>query len=131
MPPSRHVLIVDDAAAVRTVLAHMLAQLSPDAMIVAAANGAEALSAVEAQHPDLIITDYQMPVMGGLEFVRTLRAQGLAMPIVALSSDASIADVILLAGANAFLSKPFRVSVFKDLLRSLLPDGEETRAIGQ
>ena len=37
---------------------------------------AEALSAIAEHHADLLITDYQMPIMGGLELVRTLRAQG-------------------------------------------------------
>ena len=72
-----------------------------------------------------------MPVMGGLALVRTLRAQGATMPILVLSSDSSIAEGIHLAGANAFLSKPFRVRALTELLRTLLPNGEETRAIGQ
>ena len=53
------------------------------------------------------------------------------MPILLLSADSRIADVILVAGANAFLSKPFRISALKDLLHTLLPDGAATRAIGQ
>jgi CheY-like chemotaxis protein len=122
---------VDDDDAVRTVLAHVVAQLYPDATIAAAANDAEALGAVTLQCPDLIITDYHMPVMGGLALVRTLRVQGATMPILLLSSDFSIAEGVLVAGANAFLSKPFRVRALKELLRTLVPDGEETRAIGQ
>ena len=52
MPPSCHVLIVDDDAGVRTVLAHVVAQLYPAATIAAATNGTEALSAVAQQHPE-------------------------------------------------------------------------------
>jgi two-component system chemotaxis response regulator CheY len=131
MPPAHHVLIVDDHAEVRTVLVRLLRLLYPDATIAEAAHGAEALSAVTHHPPDLIITDYQMPIMSGLELVRTLRAQGITMSILVLSSDTSMAGAILAAGATAFLPKPFRVRVLRELLRTLLPIDEETHAVGE
>jgi CheY-like chemotaxis protein len=131
MPSSRHVLLVDDHPEVRAVLAHLVAQLCPDATITEAAHGAEALSVAAQQHPDLIITDYHMPIMGGLELVRTLRAQGTTMPILVLSSDISVAEAILAAGATAFLPKPFRVRALRELLPTLLPTDEETQAVGE
>jgi len=119
--PARHILIADDHAEVRAVLAQVVVQLCPDATIVEAAHGGEALSAIAEHHPDLLITDYQMPIMGGHELVRTLRAQGATMPILVLSSDTSIAEGIFTAGATAFLPKPFRVRALRELLRTLLP----------
>ena len=107
MPPARHILIVDDHAEVRAVLARVVAQLCPHATIVEAAHGAEVLSAIIEHHPDLLITDYQMPVMGGLELVRTLGAQGATMPTLVLSSDTSIAEGIFAAGATAFCLSHF------------------------
>lgn len=53
------------------------------------------------------------------------------MPILLLSSDPGIAEAIRAAGATAFLPKPFQINALKELLCTLLPDGEETRAIGQ
>lgn|SRR5262245_9638757 len=131
MPPARHVLLVDDHVEVRAVLAHVVAQLFSEATIAEAASGTEALRATTLHRPDLIITDYQMPIMSGLDLIRTLRAQGSTIPIVVLSSDTSIAEAILAAGATAFLPKPFRISALRDLLRTLLPADQETRALGQ
>ena len=108
MPSSPHVLLVDDHATVRTMLTRVVAQLYPQVTIVEASDGAQALSVATQQHPDLIITDYHMPMMNGLELVRTLRAQGATMPILVLSSDSSIAETVLTAGATAFLLSRFR-----------------------
>jgi len=128
MPPARHILIVDDHLEVRAVLAHVVAQLCPDVTIVEASNGAEALIAITHHPPDLIIADYQMPTMSGLELIRTLRAQGATMPIVVLSSDTSIAEAILAAGATAFLPKPFHIQALKEQLRTQLPEPAGARA---
>jgi two-component system, chemotaxis family, chemotaxis protein CheY len=131
MPPTRHVLIVDDHTDVRTLLARLVAQCWPNATIDAAANGAAALSMVAQQYPDLIITDYQMPIVGGLELICTLRTRGATMPILVISSDLSIAEAIRAAGASAFLPKPFSVRALRELLRMLLPSDGETRAVGE
>ncbi len=131
MPPSPHVLLVDDHDGVRAVLAHLLAQLCPTATIAEAAHGAEALSLVAQHNLDLIITDHQMPIMSGLQLVRSLRAQGMRMPIVVLSSDTSIAEAILAAGATVFLPKPFPNHVLKELLHTLLPESAGARALSE
>jgi CheY-like chemotaxis protein len=131
MSSARHVLLVDDHAEVRAVLAYLVARSCPDATIVETSNGTEALSAVARQTPDLIITDYQMPMMTGLELVRALRSQGAAMPIVVVSSDTSIAEVLLAEGANHFLPKPFPLPALRELLRTLLPYDQATQAVGE
>ena len=121
MPSARHVLLVDDHPEVRAVLAYLVARSYPDVLIVEASDGVEALRAVAGQTPDLIITDYQMPKLTGLELVRALRAQGAAMPIVVVSSDTSIDEAILAEGANHFLPKPLPLPALRELLRALLP----------
>ena len=130
MPTARHILIVDDHLLVRAVLARAVAQLWPDAAIVEAAHGAEALSAAAQRRPDLIITDYHMPIMDGLELCRTLRAQGATIPILVLSSDTIAVEALRTAGVTAFLPKPFRLRVLKQLLRTLLPNNKETQTGG-
>jgi CheY-like chemotaxis protein len=131
MPRPRHVLLVDDHAEVRAVLRHAVTQLSPSATIAEAADGAEALRAVEEQQPDLIITDYQMPRLTGLDLVRTLRAQGATMPILAISSASSVRASFLAAGADHFLHKPLAIGTLRQLLRTLLGDEADNRAMGE
>jgi DNA-binding response OmpR family regulator len=86
-----------------------------------ATNGTKALAAYNHQQPDLIISDQQLPIISGLGLVRTLREQGATVPILILSSDLTIAEAILSAGATQFLSKPFAFSEFTRVLRTLLP----------
>lgn len=130
MPFAQHVLLVDDKPEVRTVLRAVLARFHANTTVVEASNGAEALLAFGEQRPDLIITDYQMPVMSGLELLRTLRSQGETLPILLLSSDPNIADVLLAEGASFFLPKPFPYRTMRDLLRTLLSEGEQAQAVG-
>ena len=130
MPPTHHVLLVDDYAEVRAVLAYLAARTCFDVTVVEASCGAEALLAIAQRRPDLIITDYHMPGMNGLELVRTLRAQGMQMPIVAISSEPDIADGILATGANHFLPKPYPLQELRALLRSLLSADEEAQSVG-
>ncbi len=130
MPFSQHVLLVDDQSEVRELLRTVLARSQPHATIVEASNGAEALLAFSQQRPDLIITDYQMPVMSGRELLRTLRSQGEALPILVLSSDVNMADLFLAEGASVFLPKPFRLPALRDLLQTLLSAGEQAQAVG-
>ena len=130
MPSSPHILLVDDHAAVRTMLARVVAQLYLQATIMEASDGAQALSVAAQQRPDLIITDYHMPAINGLELVRTLRAQGATMPILVLSSNSSIAETVLAAGATAFLLKPFPLAEFRDLLRTLFSEGDQAQTVG-
>ena len=120
MPHPRHILIVDDDATMRELLVYLIARTYVDVTIDEVATGAEALSAVAAQPPDLIISDCYMPVMDGLQLVRTLRGQGATMPIVMLSSEPSVVKVAQLAGATAFLPKPLPcVLIYRETDRSL------------
>ena len=77
-----------------------------------AANGQEALAAVQAENYDLVLLDMQMPVMDGLEAARRIRALGgkfLGLPMVAVTANSFQSDreACLGAGMNDFVSKPF------------------------
>jgi CheY-like chemotaxis protein len=102
----------------------------PGTNTIVATNGAEALARFNQQQPDLIISDEQMPIATDLSLVHTLRAQGATAPILILSSDPSIAEVVLTAGANQFLLKHFSVSVFRQIARSLPPIAPDMITVG-
>jgi hypothetical protein len=107
-PPAR-VLIADDNADMREYLARLLegAGYRVDAVI----DGQEALAAVRADPPDLVISDVMMPRLDGLALVAALRAdqRTAAVPVVLLSARAGQEAAIegLQAGADDYLTKPF------------------------
>lgn len=100
------VLVVEDNEINREIATFMLekAGIAPTCAI----NGKEALDKVKEGTYDCILMDVMMPVMGGLEATRQLRAMGVDIPIIAMSANAFKDDVerSLKAGMNAHLSKP-------------------------
>ena len=116
--PRRRVLIVDDIAANRAVLADTLGDLGFE--IHEAADGLDGLEQAQALSPDLILIDVRMPVMDGPEAVRRLRTNPdfQRIPIIAISAGAMPEDRArsLTAGANIFLTKPIE---HEELLREI------------
>jgi two-component system response regulator (stage 0 sporulation protein F) len=102
-----HLLIVDDEAPVLDVLSEYFA--TQGYTVDTAANGADALSAVERLHPDLVLLDVRMPGMDGLEVLRKLREldQRLAVIMVTANEDVALARETLKIGAFDYVSKPF------------------------
>ena len=106
--PRRKVLVVDDVAENRAVVADLLSPLGFD--LVEAVNGCEGLEKAQTLRPDLILMDLLMPEMDGLEATRRLRQLPAfkAVPIIAISASTTGDDEedSRAAGANAFLPKP-------------------------
>ena len=106
--PRRKVLVVDDVADNRAIIAEVLGELGFDMM--EAVNGVEALEKAQAWQPDLILMDVLMPGMDGLEATRRLRRSPLLrhVPVIAISASVTEEDAkqCLAAGMNAFLPKP-------------------------
>jgi two-component system LytT family response regulator len=99
-------LIVDDEPIARKVLREELGSFDDVEIIGEADNGALALERISADHPDLVLLDLQMPVMGGLEVVRNLR-RGTHIPaIVIVTAYDQYALQAFEAGAIDYLLKP-------------------------
>ena len=100
------VLIADDDRLVRTMVADLLEDLGH--AVVAAANGAEAVDLGAREAPDVLILDFLMPKLSGLDALQALRARGVSAPAVLLTaiSDGSFREVEGAAAVDVVLEKP-------------------------
>jgi DNA-binding response OmpR family regulator len=116
-----HALIIDDDARLRQVLTRLLRSGGFDT-VDEAADGEEALRTLTNVHPDLILTDCQMPRMDGIAFVRQLRARGDRTPVIMLSGqgDPHLVVTAVRAGVNNYLPKPIHPDVLFEKIEQTL-----------
>jgi DNA-binding NtrC family response regulator len=114
------VLIVDDDPASRRLLAVRLRPLECD--VATAENGEQALSAIRKDLPDLVLLDLQMPKMGGIEVLRALRKEGIAISIIVITAHGSIETAVeaMKEGAYDFITKPVDANHFDIVVRKAL-----------
>ena len=119
MTISSVILLVDDDPAIRDSLSKELR--AAGYTTVAATNGAEGVAAVQANAPDVILTDLAMPRSDGFELISALRASS-AVPIIVLSVRGGDADKVraLDLGADDFVTKPFSVAELLARVRAQL-----------
>jgi DNA-binding response OmpR family regulator len=125
MATTRKILIVDDDSDMRDALVEQLA-LHEEFEAVAAENGTKGVQAARAGHVDLVIMDVGLPDVDGREAVRILRKNGFKAPIIMLTGHDTDSDTILglEAGANDYVSKPFRFAVLLARIRAQLRQHE-------
>jgi two-component system chemotaxis response regulator CheY len=124
MKPTR-VLIVDDSSVMRKIVERSLRQAGLEVQqVLEASNGSEALTLARGQTFDLILSDINMPLMDGLEFVRQLRCLEAAKntPVVMITTEAGEAHVVqaLSSGASGYIRKPFTPEQIKERVIPLL-----------
>ena len=115
---NKKVLVVDDEIHIVHVVAIKLRNNGYD--VISAGNGANALKLVQEEKPDIVVTDFQMPVMNGLELIENLRSDASTenIPVVLLTARGFAIDdeQKQKLRVSAILSKPFSP---KELLRSI------------
>jgi two-component system chemotaxis response regulator CheY len=122
---SLNVLIVDDSATTRAIIAKSLALSGlPLGEVHHAGNGLEALQKLEQVWVDLIFADINMPVMNGVEMVERMNAKGILanVPVIVVSTDGSATRMAHLKaqGVRAFVRKPFAPETVRDVVQDLL-----------
>lgn len=121
--PAR-ILVVEDSPTILNLLGMVLRQYGYQ--VHTAVDGIEALSKLDQQEVDLIITDVNMPRMDGFTFISRVRAQQSLpdVPIIVLSTEREDRDLERgkSAGANLYLTKPVKPQVLVDHVRQLLDE---------
>jgi two-component system cell cycle response regulator DivK len=106
---SKRILVVEDHEDNRQILRDLLSSGGFD--MIEAENGAEAIAAAEANHPDLILMDIQLPIVDGYEATRRIKANPAlkAIPIIVVTSYALSGDEekARRAGCDDYVTKPF------------------------
>lgn len=101
----KNILIVEDDADLRSVIKEQLDGAGYN--VIEAANGQIALRIIADQQVDLIITDIDMPIKNGLELLEEVKRDNARIPVVVMTGGNHNEQMILAAGASAFVQKPF------------------------
>ncbi|WP_291983009.1 response regulator [Luteitalea sp.] len=116
-------LVVDDSTTMRRIIINTLKKLGYTE-IVEAGNGREGIEKVSEGTVDLIITDWNMPEMNGIEFIRALRGMEgkQSLPVLMVTTNAAKDDIVeaLRAGVNNYVVKPFTPDTIKEKIDAVM-----------
>jgi two-component system chemotaxis response regulator CheY len=119
------ILIVDDSKAMRTIVIRTLRQAGyGDHTLLEAPNGAEALKMIQADPPDLVLSDWNMPDMSGIELLENLNRRKTRVRFGFVTSEGSpdMRRRALDAGALFLIVKPFTAESFQQTLDQVLKE---------
>ena len=116
-------LVVDDSTTMRRIIINTLNKLGYTE-VVEAGNGREGIDRVNEGPVDLVITDWNMPEMSGIEFIRALRAMDgkQQLPVLMVTTNAAKDDIVeaLRAGVTNYVVKPFTSDTIKEKIDAVL-----------
>jgi two-component system chemotaxis response regulator CheY len=115
------VMVVDDSRAMRLIVARALRHTGLDVEVHEAVNGKEALDAMASVRPDLVLSDWNMPEMNGIDLLRALRSVGDEVRFGFVTSEGNPVqrELALAAGADFLLTKPFDAEDLRFLVEGL------------
>lgn len=121
---SKLILVVDDSTLIRHLVETELSKSGY--RIISAGNGKAALEKMETNHPDLILSDIDMPIMNGFEFCEAVhdheRFKSIPFIVMSTNSDRGHMQRMLKRGAQAYLVKPFNMDQLTILVDKMLSD---------
>jgi two-component system chemotaxis response regulator CheY len=123
MPGAVTIMIVDDSRIMRNTVKGVFSGIDTPCHFIEAKDGEEALALLESQVVDLVLLDWNMPRLSGIDFLKQVRAmdQYKEMPIIMVTSEAAKFNVIeaLKHGATDYITKPIKLDLFKSKLAKL------------
>jgi two-component system chemotaxis response regulator CheY len=117
------ILVTDDSRVMRQIVVRTLRQAGFDGHdIIEATDGQDGLTKVHEESPDLVLSDWNMPEVSGLEFLQRLRAGGNNVPFGFVTSEGSpdMREKAEAAGAMFLIAKPFTAETFTEALQPVL-----------
>lgn len=112
------ILVVDDEKLIRNLLGDTLAALGYTT--ITAEDYTEANGILENRHIDIVITDIMLPDKTGIELIARVKEKMPKTPVLAISGKNVPKQIVMDAGADGFLVKPFRIGVVEDLIQKTL-----------
>jgi two-component system chemotaxis response regulator CheY len=117
-----NILVVDDFSTMRRIITNVLKQLGYE-NISEAEDGTKALSILETQPVDFVITDWNMPQMSGLDLLKAIRANKdkKNIPVLMVTAEAMQENIIAAAqaGVNNYIVKPFDAKTLSDKINKI------------
>lgn len=117
-----NVLVADDSRVMRQIVIRTLRQAGYDWDVVEAPDGAAALELLPQVQPVLVLSDWNMPEMSGIELLREMRSRGDETPFGFVTSEGSaeMREQAEAAGALFLIAKPFTAETFRDTIDPFL-----------
>jgi CitB family two-component system response regulator MalR/two-component system response regulator DctR len=117
-----HTIIVEDDPMVASINRQYLASDPQFALEGVFSNGSEALDYLLIHSMDLVIVDYYMPIMNGVEFIRALHSHHLQVPVIMITAASSVREVseVMYLGVIDYIVKPFTYERFRQALQRYL-----------
>lgn len=116
------VLVADDSRVMRQIVIRTLRQAGYEWEVTEAADGAESLRLAQEVDPDLVLSDWNMPEMTGIEMLRAMRSAGIDTPLGFVTSEGSdlMREQADAAGALFLIAKPFTAETFRETIDPFL-----------
>src|SRR5690242_10726182 len=111
------VLVADDSGVMRKIIVRSLNAVGVSD-VIEASDGADGWQKLQAEPVDLVLTDWNMPNVSGLEFLKKIRESGSDVPVIMVTTEAEKAKVIeaIQAGVTDYLCKPFEADDLREKL---------------
>ncbi len=123
------ILAIDDDSIIRTLLTNILTKAGYE--VVTAADGESGLELAISTNPDLVVTDFQMPGISGLDVVTELQRTQPGLPVILLTAHGDVALTIksIQLGAYDFIEKPIQMQELLDVIRNGLEVSRQSRSL--